>query len=81
MSRRHSLKNIKYVLSSSIYIFMYVCMCVCIYIYACMFVTLEYESSHNNAGIFVAIAKNTLYGSKLSIFLLCQKSLDIKNVS
>ncbi len=26
-------------------------------------------------GIFVAIAKNTLYGSKLSIFLLCQKSL------
>ncbi len=27
-------------------------------------------------GIFVAIAKNTLYGSKLSIFLLCQKSLE-----
>uniref|UniRef100_A0A673L5W7 Bifunctional heparan sulfate N-deacetylase/N-sulfotransferase 1-like n=1 Tax=Sinocyclocheilus rhinocerous TaxID=307959 RepID=A0A673L5W7_9TELE len=26
-------------------------------------------------GIFVAIANNTLYGSKLSIFLLCQKSL------
>ncbi len=26
-------------------------------------------------GIFVAIAKNTLHGSKLSIFLLCQKSL------
>ncbi len=25
-------------------------------------------------GIFVAIAKNTLYGSKLLIFLLCQKS-------
>ncbi len=29
----------------------------------------------SNTGIFVAIAKNTLYGSKLSIFLLCQKSL------
>uniref|UniRef100_A0A672MGK9 Cyclin-dependent kinase 20 n=1 Tax=Sinocyclocheilus grahami TaxID=75366 RepID=A0A672MGK9_SINGR len=26
-------------------------------------------------GIFVAIANNTLYGSKLSIFLLCQKSV------
>jgi len=26
-------------------------------------------------GIFVAIAKNTLHVSKLSIFLLCQKSL------
>ncbi len=26
-------------------------------------------------GIFVAIANNTLYGSKLSIFILCQKSL------
>ncbi len=26
-------------------------------------------------GIFVAIANNTLYGSKLLIFLLCQKSL------
>ncbi len=26
-------------------------------------------------GIFVAIANNTLYGSKLYIFLLCQKSL------
>ncbi len=26
-------------------------------------------------GIFVAIAKNTLHGSKLLIFLLCQKSL------
>ncbi len=29
-------------------------------------------------GIFVAIAKNTLYGSKLEIFLLCQKSLGYK---
>ncbi len=29
----------------------------------------------SNTGIFVAIANNTLYGSKLSIFLLCQKSL------
>ncbi len=26
-------------------------------------------------GIFVEIAKNTLYGSKLYIFILCQKSL------
>ncbi len=26
----------------------------------------------SSTGIFVAIAKNTLYGSKLSIFLLCQ---------
>ncbi len=25
-------------------------------------------------GIFIVIAKNTLYGSKLYIFLLCQKS-------
>ncbi len=32
----------------------------------------------SNTGIFVAIANNTLYGSKLYIFLLCQKSLDIK---
>ncbi len=29
----------------------------------------------SNTGIFVAIANNTLYGSKLSIFLLWQKSL------
>ncbi len=29
----------------------------------------------NRWGIFVAIAKNTSYGSKLLIFLLCQKSL------
>ncbi len=29
----------------------------------------------SSTGIFVTIAKNTLYGSKLSIFLLCQKSL------
>ncbi len=28
--------------------------------------------------IFVAIANNTLHGSKLSFFLLCKKSLDIK---
>ncbi len=26
-------------------------------------------------GVFVAIARNTLYGSKLLILLLCQKSL------
>ncbi len=29
----------------------------------------------SNTGIFVAITNNTLYGSKLYIFLLCQKSL------
>ncbi len=29
----------------------------------------------SNTGIFVAVANNTLYGSKLLIFLLCQKSL------
>ncbi len=29
----------------------------------------------SSTGIFTAIAKNTLYGSKLYIFLLCQKSL------
>ncbi len=29
----------------------------------------------SNTGIFVAIANNTLYGSKLLFFLLCQKSL------
>ncbi len=28
----------------------------------------------SNTGIFVAIDNNTLYGSKLYIFLLCQKS-------
>ncbi len=31
-----------------------------------------------STAIFVAIANNTLYGSKLYIFILCQKSLDIK---
>ncbi len=29
----------------------------------------------SNTGIFVAIDNNTLYGSKLLIFILCQKSL------
>ncbi len=29
----------------------------------------------SNTGIFVEIANNTLYESKLYIFLLCQKSL------
>ncbi len=29
----------------------------------------------SNTGIFVAIDNNTLYGSKLSVFLLCHKSL------
>ncbi len=37
--------------------------------------SLEHESSHNNTGIFVEITNDTLYGSKLCIFLLCQKSL------
>ncbi len=32
----------------------------------------------SSTGIFVAITNNTLYGSKLYIFILCQKSLDIK---
>ncbi len=32
----------------------------------------------SSTAIFVAIDNNTLYGSKLYIFLLCQKSLDIK---
>jgi len=39
-------------------------------------------SSHitniSSTGIFVAIDNNTKYGSKLYIFILCQKSLDIK---
>ncbi len=38
-----------------------------------IFVSLEPVIS--NTGIFVAIDNNTLYGSKLYIFLLCQKSL------
>ncbi len=32
----------------------------------------------SSTAIFVAIDNNTLYESKLYIFLLCQKSLDIK---
>ncbi len=32
----------------------------------------------SRTGIFVAIDNNTLYGSKLYIFILWQKSLDIK---
>ncbi len=39
------------------------------------FVTLEHKPVLSRWGIFVAIANNTLYGSKLYIFLLCQKSL------
>ncbi len=38
-----------------------------------LYVSLEHKSS--STGIFIAIANNTLYGSKLYIFLLCQKSL------
>ncbi len=41
------------------------------------FVTLAWTTKPvlSRWGIFVAIANNTLYGSKLYIFLLCQKSL------
>ncbi len=41
------------------------------------FVTLAWSTKPvlNRWGIFVAIANNTLYGLKLYIFLLCQKSL------
>ncbi len=38
-------------------------------------VTPDHKTSHKQHGIFVAIDKNTLYGSKLWIFLLCKKSL------
>ncbi len=37
--------------------------------------TLDLKTSLKSLGIFVATANNTLYGSKLAIFLLCQKSL------
>ncbi len=36
------------------------------------------EAVISSTAILVAIANNTLYESKLYIFLLCQKSLDIK---
>ncbi len=41
------------------------------------FVTLAWSTTPvlSRWGIFVAIANNTLYGLKLYIFLLCQKSL------
>ncbi len=41
------------------------------------FVTLAWSTKPvlSRWGIFVAIANNTLYGLKLYIFLLCQKSL------
>ncbi len=41
------------------------------------FVTLAWSTKPvlSRWGIFVEIANNTLYGSKLYIFLLCQKSL------
>ncbi len=41
------------------------------------FVTLAWSTKSvlSRWGIFVAIANNTLYGLKLYIFLLCQKSL------
>ncbi len=34
----------------------------------------DHKTSHRLHGVFVAIANNTLYGSKLQIFILCQKS-------
>ncbi len=37
-----------------------------------------YVSLEHSQGIFVAIDNNTSYGSKLYIFIICQKSLDIK---
>ncbi len=40
-----------------------------------MYVTMEHKSSLKSLRMFVEIAKNTFYGSKLSIYLLCQKSL------
>ncbi len=36
------------------------------------FVTLGHKTSRTSLGIFVAIGNNTLYGSKLLIFLLWQ---------
>ncbi len=41
------------------------------------FVTLAWSTKPvlSRWGIFVAIANNTFYGSKLYIFILCQKSL------
>ncbi len=39
------------------------------------YVTLQHKSSLKQHGYFAAIAKNTLYESKLYIFILCQKSL------
>ncbi len=43
------------------------------------FVTLAWSTKPvlSRSGIFVAIANNTLYGSKLYIFLLCQKIISI----
>ncbi len=49
----------------------------CISNYYLTFVTLAWSTKPvlSRWGIFVAIANNTLYGSKLYIVLLCQKSL------
>ncbi len=38
-------------------------------------VTVCYPAVISSTGIFVAIEKNTVYGSKLYSFILCQKSL------
>ncbi len=46
-----------------------------IHTYMCPWST---EAVMSSTGIFVVIDNNTLYGSKLYIFILCQKSLDIK---
>ncbi len=38
---------------------------------------MDYKTSHKQHGICVAIANNTLFGSKLSIFLLYAKIIRI----
>ncbi len=42
-----------------------------------LYLSLQHRRSHNSTDIFVEITNNTLYESKLYIFLLWQKSLDI----
>ncbi len=43
-----------------------------------LYVTPEHKSRLKSGGIFIAIVNDTSYGTKLLIFLLSQKSLDIK---
>ncbi len=57
---------------------MYLHVCIFIHIiYMCLWSTKAVISS---TAIFVAIDNNTLYESKLYIFILWQKSLDIKTM-